>query len=193
MDAPLTTAILSSLITAVVTSPLTIWLFKRWLKNKDARDLARYQAQLAVEQDQRQAQFIALHSQRMEVMNRLSGDCWDFRIFLIKLNGAVWGAHPKSYKMEVAETAMPRVNEMFIYYAKNRIHFTEEVCDTIEALINVYRGLIDRCMLFAYDDNRRPTQEEIEGFSLTLHREAMQAYLDLQNEFRRMNGITVAA
>lgn len=193
MDSSLITIIITSLSTAVVTSPLSIWLFKRWLKNKDARELARYKTQLAIEQDQRQAQFVALHSQRTEIMNKLSGDCWDFRIFLIKLNAAVWGAHPKSYKMEVAESAQPKVNEIFIYYAKNRIHFTEEVCDKIEALINFYRGLIDRCMLFAYDDNRRPTQEEFEGFWLTLHREAMQAYLDLQNEFRRMNGIAVAA
>lgn len=193
MDPTLTASIISSLITAVVTSPLTIWFFKRWLQNRDARELARYQSQLAIEQEQRQAQFVALHSQRMDIMNKLSGDCWDFRIFLTKLNAAVWGAHPKSYKMEVAESALPKVNEIFIYYAKNRIHFTEEVCDQIEALINVYRGLIDRCMLFAYDDNRRPTKEDIEGFWLTLHREAMQAYLDLQNEFRRMNGIAVAA
>lgn len=193
MDTSLTTAIISSLITAGVTSPLTIWFFKRWLEKKDARELAQYKTQLAIEQDQRQAQFVALHSQRTEIMNRLSGDCWDFRIFLIKLNAAVWGAHPKSYKMEVAESAQPKVNEIFIYYAKNRIHFTEEVCDKIEALINVYRGLIDHCMLFAYDDNRRPTREDIEGFSLALHGKGMQAYLDLQNEFRRMNGIAVAA
>lgn len=193
MDSPLAVAIVSSLITAVVTSPVTIWFFKRWLEKKDARELAQYKAQLAIDQDQRQAQFVALHSQRTEFMNRLSGDCWDFRIFLIKLNAAVWGAHSKSHKMEVAESAQPKVNEIFIFYAKNRIHFTEEVCDKIEALINVYRGLIDHCMLFAYDDNRRPTREDIEGFSLTLHGKALQAYLDLQNEFRRMNGIAVAA
>jgi len=193
MDSSLIATIVSSLITAAVTSPLTIWFFKRWLEKKDARELAHYKTHLAIEQDQRQAQFIALHSQRTEIMNRLSGDCWDFRIFLVKLRGAVWGAHPKSYKMDVAEAAMPKVNEIFIYYAKNRIHFTEEVCDRIEALINVYRDIIDHCMLFAYDDNRRPMREDIEGFALALHGKAIQAYLDLQNEFRRMNGIAVAA
>ncbi len=61
MDSSLTTAIISSLITAAVTSPLTIWFFKRWLKNRDARELAQYKTQLAIEQDQRQAQFVALH------------------------------------------------------------------------------------------------------------------------------------
>ena len=165
-------------------------------KSDAASDRLRYELQLQT--IEHQVRFSRLHEKRASVIAELYGYLVEALLeaenFLHPIQDPVEG------KKERYDQAMNKLVELYRYFEKHRIYLPEEICTSLQDLIQKVRFQMIKSGVWARywdhlhsEDSRKQMMEAEDSAREAFTNEAPVARRSLENEFRSLLGATTKA
>lgn len=145
------------LVVPVVGITAAAWLIRSIIIHVLAKDIGRFKDQLAMSAKERETRFNILQSKRAEVIEQLYGKLIDFMAAVERC------VSPLGYKNDPPkEEQLKAVGEaqgaFLMYYMRNRIYFSEPICDGIDSLFNALVPKVRKFGLWLAFQKRYPDQ-----------------------------------
>jgi hypothetical protein len=190
------------------------YLVKSLLDKRIVQDTKRFEIELKAKSDaaiehvrntlqlqaiEHQVRFSRLHDKRASVIAELYGylveALWEAESFLSPMQ---WAGGPG--KKEKYDQAMNKFVELYRYFEKHRIYLPEEICTSLQDLIQQVRGQMVKSGIWVRygdhlhsDDTRKQMMEAEDSAWEAFTNQAPVARRSLENEFRLLLGATAKA
>lgn len=205
-----------SAVLATVLSSTTIalalgWLVKSLISQFLARDIEGYKARIQADYDrelegfraelkrvafERETRFARLHERRAEIIAELYG-------YLVKVEAAAsnlastatmpWNEPKPGYIEPSLEELKQDLETFQDYFARNRIFFSEELCNTVEnfqtpvQLAHAFGGSVELNLMRT---GKADAADEARKFLSTMRSEIMPIKQNIEREFRGQLGVS---
>lgn len=176
------------------------WVTRKFISQYFDKELSKYQAEIdkelsryQTELEKEKLQFSELHNERAKITAELYEKFVLFEEDLRSLTHPMEqaGDPPES---DVYEDATKSGNEFLNFYMKNKIYFPEEICETIEDIIDESmeihnkKGL--RMKKFAqFETDRESFEKEIEFWNRVAEDDIPELKRELESHFRGLLGV----
>ena len=138
-------------VARLIVMPVSIvtagaWVLRSAINHVLARDVGRFKDQLAAAAKERETRFTILQTRRAEVIETLYGKLFVFMAATENFVAPI-GYSSDPTKEEQLKTVAEAQRDFRAYYMRNRIYFSETICEGID---NLFKTIVPKLTTFGF-------------------------------------------
>jgi hypothetical protein len=180
--------LIKSLVSQLLSKDIEV--YKAKIKFESDKEIEHLKAELLLKSQKHQISFQKLHEQRAQIVAELYSMINELATTAYMFGGSfVFGGHRT--QLDRAEKTAEACREFSLYFRKNKIYFSEDLCNLIESLLGlIFNPSITFCDLKDYPEERQKFTTEFLK-DLPAKEQLLNECRDaIEKEFRGLLGVT---